>query len=186
LSSSGSEVPAAVPSADPQAVELSGTVKWFDAVKGYGFMSPSDGQGDVLIHYSALRDIGRRALPEGAQLVVQAVARPRGRQALVILSCDLSTAIGPDPELALRRAVDRSDPSALISEASEFRNVTVKWFNRLRGYGFVTEGPQSPDIFLHMETLRRAGIVEVMPGQALRVRVAPGAKGPLAVVAESA
>jgi cold shock protein len=167
-------------------IALAGVVKWFDAVKGYGFLAVDDNGGDVLIHYSALREIGRRALPEGARLSVLAVDRPRGRQALRIVECDLSTAIGPDPELALRRAANRSDPTALIGQASDFRRVTVKWFNRLRGYGFVSEGDGHPDIFLHMETLRRAGISEAMPGQLLRVRVAPGDKGPLAVVVEPA
>jgi cold shock protein len=168
--------------ADSESVQLKGVVKWFDAAKGYGFLAVEDNHGDVLIHYSALRDIGRKALPEGTTLVVLAVARPKGRQATKIVEFDLTTAIGPDPEQQMRRSEQRTDPISLIDQAGEFRDVTIKWFNRLRGYGFVSEGPNGVDIFLHMETLRRANIADVVPGQMLKARIAPGDKGPLVVV----
>lgn len=81
--------------------EVTGTIKWFDAVKGYGFLVPSAGGGDVLVHFTVLREVGRRTLPEGATLTCLAVKRDRGRQASKILNLDLSTAIGPDPEMVL-------------------------------------------------------------------------------------
>ena len=46
----------------------SGIVKWFDGTRGYGFLVPDDGDGDILVHFSILRDHGRRTLPEGARL----------------------------------------------------------------------------------------------------------------------
>jgi CspA family cold shock protein len=164
-------------------VIVAGRVKWFDPVRGYGFLVPSDGQGsDVLLHFSVVAELGRRTLPEGATLTCEVIARDRGRQARRIVSLDLSTAIGPDPETAAARAADRTDPRAMIAAAGPFEPVTVKWFNRLKGYGFVVRPGTTEDIFIHMETVRRAGLAELIPGQSLRARVAPGHKGPLAVL----
>src|SRR3546814_9514250 len=84
----------------------------------------------------------------------------------------------------MRRSSNRTDPMALVEEAGPFEPVTVKWFNRLKGYGFLTQGPDSPDIFVHMETIRRAGLAELMPEQPLSARIASGKRGPLAVVVE--
>jgi CspA family cold shock protein len=163
-----------------------GTMKWFDPVRGYGFLVPSSGEGsDVLVHYSLVRELGRRTLPEGATLTVAAVARERGRQARRIIDCDLTTAIGPDPETAAAKAAERVNPQALLDTAGPFEPVAVKWFNRLKGYGFEIRADAAEDIFIHMETIRKAGLSELEPGQPLEVRVAPGNKGPLAVAARA-
>lgn len=164
---------------------ITGTVKWFDATRGFGFIACDKGGGDVLLHYSVLREVGRRSLPEGAKVECLAMRRERGLQARRILSFDLSTATGPDIEAMAARANDRIDPAQLLEGAGEFEAVTVKWFNRLKGYGFLTRGTNSEDVFVHMETVRRGGLTDLVPDQPLTARIAAGPKGPLAVVVAS-
>lgn len=167
--------------ADEEAFTISGVVKWFDVVRGFGFMIGDDGVGDVLIHFSVLREHDRRALPEGARLTCEAVRRARGLQARSISEIDLSTAIGPDPDLVARRAQDRINPDELVAQAGPVEPLTVKWFNRLKGYGFVVRDGCDRDVFVHMETVRRAGLLDLTPEQRLYGRIAEGRKGPLAV-----
>jgi CspA family cold shock protein len=165
---------------------VSGSVKWFDGTRGFGFMVGDDGEGDVLIHFSVLREHDRRTLPEGTRVVCEAVERQRGMQARRILKIDLSTAIGPDADLIAKKNADRVDPIALLAIAGPFEPVVVKWFNQIKGYGFVLRPGTTQDIFIHMETVRRAGIIELEPDQPLQARIAEGRKGPLAVIVEGA
>lgn len=171
---------------DDALVEVTGAIKWFDATRGFGFLVGEDAPGDVLIHFSVLREHGRRSLPEGARATCLAVRRARGLQAQRVLAFDLSTANGPDPDRPyVRDCTARIDPAALIDGAGEPEPVRVKWFNRLKGYGFVVREGGTADIFVHMEAVRRAGLVDLAPEQPLMARIAEGRKGPLAVSVEA-
>ena len=159
-----------------------GVVKWFDVTRGFGFIVADEPDvGDILLHFSVLNAHGRRSLPEGARVVCETVLRDRGAQASTILSIDLSNAV---EEPRSRSGGDHVDRVKLIEGAGPFEPVTVKWFNRLKGYGFLMRPDVPGDIFVHMETLRRAGLEEVEPDQPLRARIVDGEKGPLAVEVE--
>ena len=154
-------------------VELAGVIKWFDVSKGFGFIVPDNGMADVLLHVSCLRRDGFQTAYEGARVVIEALARPKGLQAFRILSMDESTAIHPAQMPPPRTHVT-------VAPTSGLERAQVKWFNRLRGFGFLTRGEGTPDIFVHMETLRRFGLAELRPGQFVLVRFGPGPKGLMA------
>jgi CspA family cold shock protein len=165
---------------------VTGTVKWFDATRGFGFVVSDEVDGDVLVHFSVLREHDRRSQPEGAVVECLVAHQVRGLQARKVLTIDLSHALVPELQRAQSEGGDRVNPAALLDSAGAFEAVKVKWFNRLRGYGFlVREGAEDEDIFVHMETVRRGGLNDLLPDQPLRARIAVGRKGPLAVEVET-
>jgi len=154
-------------------IEIAGTIKWFDLAKGYGFIVPDGGGSDVLLHVTCLRRGGYQTAQEGARIVCEAVERERGYQAFRVVSMDESTAVH-HPQLPPART------HVTVQPVGGFERAWVKWFNRLRGFGFLTRGEGTPDIFVHMETLRRHGLTELRPGQVVLVRFGPGSKGLMA------
>jgi CspA family cold shock protein len=165
--------------------QVTGTVKWFDATRGFGFVVSDEADGDILIHFSVLKEHDRRSLPEGAIIECLVAEQERGLQARRVLAIDLSSAVMPETLRPSGRNADRIDPASLLDDAGGFEPVCVKWFNRLRGYGFLVREGDDQDIFVHMETVRRGGLADLAPDQRLRARVARGRKGPLAVEVEA-
>ena len=154
-------------------IEMAGVIKWFDVSKGFGFIVPDNGMSDVLLHVTCLRSSGYQTAYEGARIVCEVQQRSKGLQAFRIISMDESTAVHPAQMPPARTHVT-------VQPTSGLERAMVKWFNRLRGFGFLTRGEGTPDIFVHMETLRRYGIAELRPGQTVLVRFGPGPKGLMA------
>ena len=167
---------------EPEMDSIIGRVKWFDATRGFGFLVSDAVEGDVLLHFSVLREHGRRSVPEGATIECVPVRLDRGLQAKKVLSIDTSTAL-PQPVRSSMPASERADRKALAETAGAFEPVEVKWFNRVRGYGFLKRPDEvgGEDVFVHMETVRISQLPELQPGQHLEARIAPSGKGLTAV-----
>jgi CspA family cold shock protein len=165
-------------------LDFAGHVKWFDATRGFGFVIDEAIDGDILIQFSVLKQHGRRSLPEGAGIRGTLTRQQRGYQAVSITSIDLATAL-PTPVRPAHGGGMRSDRSALAEAAGEYEPVEVKWFNRVKGYGFLVraDSPQdaAEDIFVHMETVRQAEMADLEPGQRIEARIAASKKGLTAI-----
>lgn len=154
----------------------SGAIKWFDRRRGFGFILPEDGTDDILIHCSTIEPHGRRELPEGCVVECEFRDGPKGRHVVKLVSFDPET-LGDCEDAA--RKLDRRLRAIDVDE--NFIAAKVKWFSRVRGYGFLEAEEIDADIFLHMETLREAGFTAAAPDDVLLIQVGEGEKGPLAV-----
>jgi cold shock protein len=146
-----------------------GHVKWFDTTKGYGFVVTGDGEGDILLHGNVLRVFGFTSVAEGAEIVLRVQTTERGRQAVEVLDI-VPSAPAPAAPMGEMPEGDAAGP---------LEPARVKWFDRVKGFGFVNIYGRPEDVFLHMETLRQYGYGEVVAGDVLAVRVTAGPRGPM-------
>src|SRR4029079_19231362 len=167
---------------EPEMEAIIGRGKWVHCTRGLGFLASVHVARTVLLHFSVLREHGRRSVPEGATIECVPVRLDRGLQAKKVLAIDTSTAL-PQPMRSSIPVTERADRRALADSAGAFEPVEVKWFNRVRGYGFVKRPDEvgGEDVFVHMETVRISHLPELQPGQHLEARIAPSGKGLTAV-----
>ncbi|APE45416.1 cold-shock protein [Sulfitobacter alexandrii] len=153
---------------------VSGVVKWFDPVKGFGFVVADTGGPDILLHVNVLRNFGQSSVADGARVEVLAHRTERGVQATEVRAIqppqNTQTAVLPD---ILGR--DREEV-----EAAPLVPARVKWFDKSKGFGFANVFGKPQDVFLHIEVLRQSGLSDLQPGEALAMRVIEGKRGKMA------
>lgn len=154
---------------------IQGQVKWFDPAKGFGFVVADSGGSDILLHANVLRNFGQSSVADGARVEVLVHNTPRGRQALEVVRVD--PPVVEDAENHHGFVVESLDDSA----AGPLEPARVKWFDKAKGFGFANAFGRPGDIFIHIEVLRRSGLADLQPGEAVCVRVVEGRRGLMAV-----
>jgi len=151
-----------------------GRVKWFDPVKGFGFIVADEGGPDILLHINVLRNFGQNSVADDARIEVFTHVTDRGVQASEIVNI---TPPDRDENAGLR------DLAELVTEdldTIELEAGRVKWFDKVKGFGFANVFGKPEDVFLHIEVLRLSGVAAVQPGEALALRVIEGKRGRMA------
>jgi len=161
--------------------EQAATVKWYNAEKGFGFVELADGSSDAFLHVKTLQASGLEEVSPGTTLRVRVGQGQKGRQIDQILSVDASTAapVTPQREAGRARPAGSQGPRRTVdlSRAVEMAG-TVKWYNRDKGFGFISPQDGGKDVFVHASALERAGLSGLQDGQPVRMQVVQGAKGP--------
>jgi CspA family cold shock protein len=151
----------------PTGRRVEAKVKWFNAAKGFGFVTLSDGSPDAFLPMAVLRRAGYEDVREGASISCEVGTGAKGPLVVTVLNLDNSTA-APAGMGGVSRAAAR--PAQTLEGA-------VKWFEADKGYGFIAPDGGGKDIFIHVTALRRSGVNQVGPGQRVRVDVVDGRKG---------
>lgn len=160
---------------EDEPVQVSGTVKWFDPGKGFGFVVADEGGPDILLHANVLRNFGQSSVADAAGIEVRVQKTERGIQAVEVLRIDPPEPVADesddDGDMGFGDDVDLSVP---------LEPARVKWFDKAKGFGFANVFGRSEDVFLHIEVLRRSGLADLQPGEAVSIRVADGKRGRMA------
>ncbi|WP_299140778.1 cold-shock protein [uncultured Tateyamaria sp.] len=153
---------------------VTGTVKWFDPVKGFGFIVSESGGPDILLHVNVLRNFGQSSVADGAAIDVRIQETDRGVQAVEVVR------IVPPAHEAASNLTDIADMDAEAVSNAPLQPGRVKWFDKGKGFGFANAFGSADDVFLHVEVLRRSGLSDLAPGEALAMRVIDGKRGRMA------
>ncbi|MEM6376119.1 MAG: cold shock domain-containing protein [Pseudomonadota bacterium] len=154
--------------------EVVGRVKWFDPVKGFGFVVAEEGGPDILLHANVLRNFGQSSVADRALVHLTVQRTERGSQAVEVLKIEPPE----DVDTSGLSDLDEIDPEVIRSAPLE--PARVKWFDKSKGFGFANTFGRDEDVFVHIEVLRRSGLADLQPGEALAIRVIDGKRGRMA------
>ena len=153
---------------------VSGHVKWFDPAKGYGFVVSDEGGPDILLHVNVLRNFGQSSVADGAGIEIMTHRTDRGVQAVEVISVD------PPARADSMLLADFAELDPVEIAQAPLEAARVKWFDKGKGFGFANVFGRGEDVFLHIEVLRRSGLADLQPGEALAMRVIDGKRGRMA------
>ncbi len=162
----------------PQVVgEGKGTVKFFNPQKGFGFIVRDDGGEDVFVHISAVEQAGLTDLADGQPLEFTLVDRG-GRISATNLKID-----GEPLEVVRTQregAAGGSGPQRQLT--GEKAQGTVKFFNAMKGFGFISRDDGQPDAFVHISAVERAGLPTINEGDRFEFDIEVDRRGKYAAV----
>ena len=167
----------------PELAPITGRVKWFDATRGFGFLVSDDVEGDILLHFSVLREHGRRSVPEGAVIECVPVKLERGLQAKESFR---STSRRPCRSSRARPCppAERADRKALVRRGRRVRAGGGQMVQSRAWLWLRQAARRSRAARTCSSTWKRCGTAhlrELQPGQMLEARIAPSGKGLTAV-----
>ncbi len=158
---------------------ISGRVKWFDPTKGFGFVVADGGGPDILLHANVLRNFGQSSVADSAGIEVLVQETDRGIQATRVLRIE-------PPEGSAGLVLDELAPADEAElDSAPLEPARVKWFDKAKGFGFANVFGSSDDVFVHVEVLRRSGLADLQPGEAVCLRVVDGKRGRMATMVSS-
>ncbi|PWJ19207.1 cold-shock protein [Jannaschia seohaensis] len=155
---------------------IHGHVKWFDAARGFGFVVSPAVDRDILLHINVLRNFGQGSIGDGSGVALRVQRSERGLQATEVLEIE-------EPDITADLPKDGPIPDYLqpIDDSLPYLPARVKWFDKAKGFGFANVFGRTEDVFIHIEVLRRFGLADLAPGEAVCLRAVDGARGKLAL-----
>lgn len=152
-----------------------GRVKWFDPVKGFGFIVADQGGPDVLLHANVLRNYGQSSVADGTPISFRVQSTQRGLQAVEVVK--IEAAVG----MPITLSEEENPLSTEELLALPIAPTRVKWFDKVKGFGFANVYASAEDVFVHIEVLNHSGFADLQAGEAICLRVTDGKRGKMAV-----